>query len=115
MSTKSLILQILRENENRFVSGSELAERLSVSRTAVWKAVGQLRAEGYRIASVQNKGHCLSSASDVLTAAGVEKFLTTPGISVRYFREISSTNTVLKTMAAEGAKLGVTHFAFVLK
>ena len=111
MSTKTMLLQILRENENRYVSGSELAERLSVSRTAIWKAVGQLRAEGYRISSVQNKGHCLSSASDVLTAAGVETYLKTPGISVQYFREISSTNTVLKTMAAEGAKEGLVLIA----
>lgn len=111
MSTKTMLLQILRENENRYVSGSELAERLSVSRTAIWKAVGQLRAEGYRISSVQNKGHCLSSASDVLTAAGVKTYLKTPGISVQYFREISSTNTVLKTMAAEGAKEGLVLIA----
>ena len=111
MSTKTMLLQILRENENRYVSGSELAERLSVSRTAIWKAVGQLRAEGYRISSVQNKGHCLSSASDVLTVAGVETYLKTPGISVQYFREISSTNTVLKTMAAEGAKEGLVLIA----
>lgn len=111
MSTKTKLLEILKENENSFVSGAELAERLSVSRTAVWKAVGRLRKEGYRITSVQNRGHRLSSASDVLTAAGVEKYLKTPGISVRYFREISSTNTVLKTMAAEGAPEGLVLIA----
>ena len=111
MSIKIQLLQILRENEDCFISGAELAKRLSVSRTAVWKAVGQLRSEGYRIRSVQNKGHCLSSARDVLTAAGVEEYLKTPDIRVQYFREISSTNTVLKTMAAEGAKEGLVLIA----
>ena len=111
MSTKKQLLQILSENENRFLSGSELAARLAVSRTAVWKAIGQLRKEGYRISSVQNKGHCLTSGSDVLTAAGVENYLKTQGISVRYYREISSTNTVLKTMAAEGAREGLVLIA----
>ena len=111
MSTKKQLLQILSENENRFLSGSELAARLAVSRTAVWKAISQLRKEGYRISSVQNKGHCLTSGSDVLTAAGVENYLKTQGISVRYYREISSTNTVLKTMAAEGAREGLVLIA----
>ena len=111
MSTKVSLLQILRENEDCFVSGAELAERLSVSRTAVWKAVSQLRAEGYRIRSVRNKGHCLSSARDVLSATGVEYYLKTTGIRVQYFREISSTNTVLKMMAAEGAAEGLVLIA----
>ena len=111
MSTKKQLLQILSENENRFISGSKLADRLAVSRTAIWKAIGQLRKEGYHISSVQNRGHCLTSGSDVLTAAGVEHYLKTPGISVSCYRKISSTNTVLKTMAAEGAKEGLVLIA----
>ena len=53
----------------------------------------------------------LSSSGDMLTASGVEKHLKTPGIRVQSFREISSTNTVLKTMAAEGAAEGVVLIA----
>ena len=42
---KSEILKILKKTEG-FVSGQEISEKLSVSRTAVWKAVRQLEAEG---------------------------------------------------------------------
>ena len=57
------------------------------------------------------KGISPSPVSDVVTAEGVEHYLKTPGISVQYFREISSTNTVLKTMAAEGAEEGLVLIA----
>lgn len=37
-------------------SGQELCERLGVSRTAVWKVIRQLEAEGYEIEAVRNRG-----------------------------------------------------------
>ncbi|MBR5923185.1 MAG: HTH domain-containing protein, partial [Clostridia bacterium] len=48
---KSLIKDdVLREIcKGKTVSGGVLASRLGVSRTAVWKAVNALRAEGYFI------------------------------------------------------------------
>ena len=40
---KEDLLRILWEAGDGFVSGSDLAQRLGVSRTAVWKGIGQLR------------------------------------------------------------------------
>ena len=43
---KAKILALLRERGD-YVSGQELCEQFGVSRTAVWKAVGQLKKEGF--------------------------------------------------------------------
>ena len=57
MSMKAKILELLREKKEQvaagapesgvYVSGQELCEQFGVSRTAVWKAIGQLKKEGY--------------------------------------------------------------------
>ena len=56
MSMKAKILELLREKKEQvaagapesgvYVSGQELCEQFGVSRTAVWKAIGQLKKEG---------------------------------------------------------------------
>lgn len=104
--TKDAILELLRQHADTYVSGAELAKILSVSRTAVWKGMEQLREEGYKIDSVTNKGYRLSSGSDVLREEDIRKYLTAEGLDLRVYRTITSTNTVLKTMAEEGAPEG---------
>lgn len=105
--TKEQVLAMLRERPDQFISGEALASGLNVSRTAVWKAVEQLRREGYPISSVNRLGHRLSSGSDVLTEEGIRSRLTVPGLQVRVFPTISSTNTVLKQLASEDAPAGL--------
>ena len=48
-SVKEKVLHILHEHRGTYYSGQELAEQLTVSRTAVWKAINGLREEGYHI------------------------------------------------------------------
>ena len=74
MEKKDALLQILQEAPNH-VSGSELAERLGVTRMSVWKYIQLLRAEGYAIEAVTNRGYRLSPDNDVITADGVQKAL----------------------------------------
>ena len=54
-AVKTEILKAIKE-EAGFVSGQELCDRFGVSRTAVWKAIGQLKEEGFQIEAVRNKG-----------------------------------------------------------
>ncbi|HJK20669.1 MAG TPA: biotin operon repressor, partial [Methanocorpusculum sp.] len=61
MTTKASVLRILEENRDRFFSGEEIASMLGVSRSAVWKAVKSLEADGYAVSAVTNKGYCLSA------------------------------------------------------
>ena len=105
--TKDEILDILWQHADAYVSGTELARRLSVSRTAVWKGIEQLREEGYAIDSVTNRGYCLSSGSDVLREEGIRRYLRHQELRLEVFRSISSTNTVLKARAEEGAEEGL--------
>lgn len=56
----------MHRTEARNISGQELCSRFGVSRTAVWKVMNQLKAEGYEIEAVQNKGYRLKASPDVV-------------------------------------------------
>ncbi len=66
MAVRDDVLQILSERETA-VSGEEMAQMLSVSRAAVWKAINSLRGEGYNISAATNRGYQLCE-SNVLSA-----------------------------------------------
>ena len=97
------ILTALRE-KNDYVSGQTLCDTFGVSRTAVWKAVNSLRAEGYEIDSVQNRGYKLISTPEIYSASEIEKNLQTDWISrpVIFYGETGSTNTECKKLLEEG-------------
>ena len=52
MGTKDELLKIFLLNEQQWISGSQLAERLKISRESIWKGVAALRRQG--IDSTQN-------------------------------------------------------------
>ena len=107
MSVKNHLLKLLEENRNAYLSGGELAKQLSVSRNAVWKAVESLRLDGYGISAVTNRGYRLETRGDALTAAGIEGNLRNSGVfRVEIRKTVTSTNTVLKELAAGGAPEG---------
>lgn len=103
--TKDLVLECLQKKTDEYVSGAEIAAELSLSRTAVWKAIEQLRADGYRIESVTNRGYRLSSESDVLSEAGIRKYLHSE-LKLKVYPTVTSTNTLLKAEAEQGAAEG---------
>lgn len=98
---------MLREADG-YLSGQELCERLRVSRTAVWKVMGQLKEEGYEIEAVQKKGYYLKKAPDVMTAAEVGSLLTTQvmGRTCVCCEETDSTNTRASQLAEDGSPHG---------
>ena len=108
MSTKEKLLALFEENKGTYFSGEEIAERLSLSRTAVWKAVNSLRGEGYEIDAVQNKGYCLSVGTDILSAQGIRKYLepVCASMELEVLPVAGSTNALLKERAGAGAKDG---------
>jgi len=111
MNTKERVLFYLENNKGEYLSGSELAEKLGVSRNAVWKAIRQLEREGHEIDAQRTRGYRLSQKSCVLTRQSVEKHLRTAGLSVTVYDELPSTNTVLKQFAEQGAPEGTVIFA----
>ncbi len=69
MNVKSELLASLASAEDDYISGAALAEKLGVSRNAVWKAVKALETEGFSISSVTSKGYKLNDDNNtVLTA-----------------------------------------------
>lgn len=104
---KAKILQALRETEG-YISGQQLCEQFGVSRTAVWKAMNQLKEMGYEIDSVPNKGYCIRSAPDILNKNELLSLRKTAWIGDRLecFDVIGSTNTTAMQMAEEGAPHG---------
>ena len=104
---KAEILKMLRETDG-YVSGQELCNKFGVSRTAVWKAINQLKENGYEIEAVQNKGYHLLSAPDIMDKTELESIHATEwaGCEIYYFDSIDSTNTKAKELAEEGHPSG---------
>ena len=55
-STAEIILNLLINHENEWVSGQELAASLNLSRAAIWKAIAKLTADGFTIESQRGPG-----------------------------------------------------------
>lgn len=104
---KAKILELLRSTDG-FVSGQELCNIFGVSRTAVWKAVKSLRAAGYEIDAVPNKGYRLQTAADVMYKPELQSLLQTTwvGQEIHYFDTTDSTNNKAKELADKGSPNG---------
>ena len=104
---KAEILTILKDTDG-YVSGQELCERFGVSRTAVWKAMNQLKKEGYEIESVQNKGYHLVKTPDILSKNELVSIRKTKwdGTEICYFDVTDSTNTQAKSLGEGDAPNG---------
>lgn len=104
---KTEILRLLRESGD-YISGQEFCRRFGVSRTAVWKAVNQLKEEGYGIEAVQNKGYRLRSNPDVLSSSELKSRIQNQwaGNRIYFYEETGSTNIDAKRLGEEGAEHG---------
>ena len=108
MSTKNDVLSMLELSRDRYISGQELAEKLGVSRAAIWKAVQSLEEEGHGILALTKKGYRLNAASDLLSEEGVRANLPDRYKDCRIIvmSVTDSTNNQAKKLAAEGAAHG---------
>lgn len=112
LEMKAQILMLLRERAC-YVSGQELCRRFGVSRTAVWKAIGQLKREGYVIEAVQNRGYRLiegtnSDSGEVYGQNELASRMQTvwAGRNLYFYESLGSTNIRAKQLAEEGAPHG---------
>lgn len=113
MSVKAEVLAILEANREKSISGEELASRLQVSRTSIWKAIKALREEGYEIEAANNRGYCLCQTSDILNEEGIHLHLEGPAADypLEVHKVLDSTNTECKRRVIEGAPHGLTILA----
>ncbi len=108
MNVKESLLNTLAASGGEYISGAALAEKLGVSRNAVWKAVKALQTEGYTIESVTSKGYRLAMNNNRLSEKLITAHLNTKllGRQLKVFDEINSTNTAAKELASGGAPHG---------
>ena len=103
MPLKDELLKALEAHREEPLSGQALARRFSVSRTAVWKAVNELRARGYGIESAPNRGYQLARDDDHLSQAAIGRFLSEP-LPVHVFDSVDSTLNEAKRRVADDAE-----------
>ena len=108
MAIKDKVLELLDDNKGKYLSGEQLADTLGCTRGAVWKAVKALQENGYPISAVTNKGYSLDENTDILSLAGIKKYLDPDrqGLEIEVYKEVSSTNLVLKDYANQGVPEG---------
>ncbi|MBI5384447.1 MAG: biotin--[acetyl-CoA-carboxylase] ligase [Verrucomicrobia bacterium] len=115
MSIDSEILTAMRRAGDAGTSGAELAQKLGVTRAAVWARIEELRALGYEIEASPLHGYRLRNTPDVLHADDLLSRLwrTTKviGRDIRVFQETTSTNDVAEKLARDDVKEGVVVFA----
>lgn len=104
MSVKDEVLKELENNKGDYISGGQLADNLGVSRNSVWKAIKALEKSGYEINAIPNKGYCLAEKNDILSSYSIKQHLKNPHLDISVFSSVTSTNTILKEMAEQGAK-----------
>ena len=113
MTIDAQILKALRAN-NAGTSGAELAQKVGITRAAVWTRIEDLRSLGYDIEASPHLGYRLLSAPDALHAddllsrLGRTKVI---GRDIRVFQETTSTNDVVEKFALDGLKEGIVVFA----
>ncbi|MBP2031408.1 BirA family biotin operon repressor/biotin-[acetyl-CoA-carboxylase] ligase [Clostridium algifaecis] len=105
---KEAILNLLKKNNDDFLSGQIISEKLNVSRTSIWKHINILKKDGYIIDSSSKKGYKLISSPDILTYEEIKDHLHTKyiGKNFLHFDTIDSTNTEAKRLADNGEPCG---------
>ena len=113
MNVKSELLANLANAGGDYISGAALADKLGVSRNAVWKAVKALEAEGFSISSITSKGYKLNEDNNRLSEDLISPFLTTKemGRTIKVLEEVDSTNNIVRELETEKAPHGTTVIA----
>lgn len=106
METREVIAQVLASR--RRVSGRYLAERLGVSRTAVWKHIESLRSLGYQIDARPREGYLLVNVPDLLLPWEIRQRAQTRllGTSMFHYESLQSTNETARELALQGSPEG---------
>lgn len=108
--TKNSVLELL-EQSTADLSGEELSARLGVSRAAIWKAVRQLRKEGFKISAGTNRGYRLVGMPDRLDREKIAALAGIDAEKVALYDAVDSTNDLAKTLAQKGAPGGTAVLA----
>ncbi|SDJ67808.1 biotin--[acetyl-CoA-carboxylase] ligase [Sediminibacillus albus] len=112
-TTRNQLIELLENNQQEYISGQQLCERLNISRTAVWKHMKELEKDGYRIVAVPKRGYRIIEFPDKLSKNTLQWGLQTSwlGRNIVHYPEISSTQKIGHQLALEGAAEGTVIIA----
>jgi len=101
------IIDYLKKKQG-YISGDQIAQRLGISRQALWKHIQELKDIGYEIIAVPHLGYRLISIPDRLFPFEVERDLGTEfvGRKIYYFEGISSTMDMAMQLGMKGCPEG---------
>jgi len=100
---KKNTLYYLEKADGGYVSGTDIAKELGVSRMAVSKAVAELKKEGAIIESSTKNGYKLIRSTDTLYAESIKAHLLRELSDIYCYGTVASTNEEAKKLAAAGA------------
>lgn len=104
---KNKILLLLKSNKD-YISGEELSRMLGITRSAIWKYIKSLRADGYVIKSVTNRGYKLEDSSKVMNEIELSENLKTKwlGKKIIYLDNVDSTSSEIKRISVNNPLTG---------
>jgi BirA family biotin operon repressor/biotin-[acetyl-CoA-carboxylase] ligase len=101
------VIEFLKKKEG-YVSGDAIAQRLGVTRQALWKHIQELKELGYDIVAVPHLGYRLEGSPDRLFPFEVSRELGTEfiGKKIHYYEALPSTMDVAMELGIKGAAEG---------
>ncbi len=107
--TDNLIISILKDNRDSYVSGQHISSKIKLTRSAVWKHIESLRKKGYVIESIPSRGYRLIEIPDLLSPDDIRTRVGKRiiGKEILFFDEVDSTNNVAIEKAGSGAAEGL--------
>lgn len=113
MKTREQVYELLKRSGSNYISGQEMAEKLYLTRTAVWKAIKALREEGHEIEAVTNKGYRLAGEIELPAEEIIDRYIreyigsgenyekTLADSLIKVYDSVESTNDVAAAFARE--------------
>ncbi|GGF89049.1 biotin--[acetyl-CoA-carboxylase] ligase [Paenibacillus abyssi] len=102
------LLRLFENHEGEYVSGEAISKQLNVSRTAVWKQIRKLEAQGYEFEASRRLGYRLIHKPDKLSLTELLGSLTSNRLvtSIKLFDAVDSTQNIAHQLAEDGAPEG---------
>lgn len=107
------VLHLLADNPMLVLSGTKIAEELSVSRSEVWRLIEQLREMGVKVAGHPSDGYQLEAVPDLLMEELLNPLIagTIFARKVHHYFRIPSTNSSAMQAASAGEPEGTVFLA----
>ena len=97
MKTSERVLELLTRSET-YLSGQELADRLQLTRAAIWKAIKQLKEAGYQIDSKPHVGYRYTDSDTLNQTAILQALSSDLDLELQVFDSLPSTNLKAKEL-----------------